>query len=187
MNRRELLKLITAATGTAMIGATGTLVGCANNASKPVPLTFTEQDRILLDEVAETIIPRTDTPGAKDAEVGRFMTVYVRGCYTQEQQEVFHRGLVQLNARAEQTYGAEFQALSEQQKLELVRALDGEAKQVAAADGEPHYFTMLKQLTLFGFFTSQVGGTQVLRHMAIPGRYDGCMPYEKGDRAWATT
>ncbi len=187
MNRRELLKLITAATGTAMIGATGTLAGCANEASKAAPLVFTEQDRILLDEVAETIIPRTDTPGAKDAEVGQFMTVFVRDCYTPEQQKVFHQGLPQLNARAKQGYGSEFGALSEEHRLELVRTLDSEAKKVAAAGGEPHYFTLLKQLTLFGFFTSEVGGTQVLRYMAIPGRYDGCMPYEEGERAWATS
>ncbi len=117
---------------------------------------------MLLDEVAETIIPKTDTPGAKEAEVGHFMTVFVRDCYTPAQQKVFHQGLPQLKARAEQAYGAEFGALSQAQKLELVRALDGEAKQVAAAGEETHYFTMLKQLTLFGFFTSEVGGSAAL-------------------------
>jgi len=49
-----------------------------------------------------------------------------------------------------------------------------------------HYFTMMKQLTLFGYFTSKPGATQALRYVAVPGHYDGCMPYKKGDKAWAT-
>lgn len=48
-----------------------------------------------------------------------------------------------------------------------------------------HYFTLMKQLTLLGFFTSKPGATEALRHVAVPGRYDGCMEYKKGDRAWA--
>ena len=56
------------------------------------------------------------------------------------------------------------------------------------ADSEealPHYFTMMKQLTLFGFFTSEVGATEVLRYEAVPGSYEGCAPYN-GEPAWAT-
>jgi len=187
MNRRELLKLITAATGTAMIGSTGVIAGCASKEEAAPSLSFTEQDVFLLDEVAETILPRTDTPGAKDAEVGQFMTVFVRDCYTEAEQAIFHSGMDQLNAAANEQYGRDFMNLSGEQRTEFIRALDAEAKAVAAAGTTPpHYFTMMKQLTLFGFFTSQVGATQVLRYIAIPGRYDGCMPYEEGDRAWAT-
>jgi hypothetical protein len=47
-----------------------------------------------------------------------------------------------------------------------------------------HYFSMLKQQVLFCFFTSQTGATKVLRHVSIPGRYDGDFPYKKGDKAW---
>ncbi len=186
MNRRELLKLITAATGTAMIGSTGVIAGCASKEETAPSYAFSEQDVLLLDEVAETILPRTDTPGAKDAEVGQFMTVFVRDCYTQDEQAIFHSGMAQLDAAAKEQYGSGFMDLSAEQRTEFIRALDAEAKAVAAAGGTPHYFTMLKQLTLFGFFTSEVGAKEVLRYIAIPGRYDGCMPYEEGDRAWAT-
>lgn len=186
MNRRELLKLISAATGTAMIGGTGVIAGCASKEASAPSYAFSEQDVFLLDEVAETILPRTDTPGAKDAEVGQFMTVFVRDCYTQDEQAIFHSGMAQLDAAANEQYGRGFMDLSAEQRTEFIRTLDAEAKAVAAAGSEPHYFTMIKQLTLFGFFTSQVGATQVLRYIAIPGRYDGCMPYEEGDRAWAT-
>lgn len=184
MNRRDLLKLITAATGTALIGGNALLAGCTTQNNKP-QLSFTDEDVRLLDEVAEVILPRTDTPGAKDAEVGAFMRVFVTDCYTAEEQAVFHAGLVQLRERCQSELGENFMALTGEQSQSLLQALDAEAKAQVAAGGS-HYFTMIKQLTLFGFFTSEVGGTQVLRHIAIPGRYEGCMPYEEGDRAWAT-
>ncbi len=88
MNRRELLKLISAATGTVMIGG---LAGCVREMSEAPPGPgFSEADVTLLDEVAETILPRTDTPGAKDAGVGAFMKVFVTDCYTPEEQAIFH-------------------------------------------------------------------------------------------------
>jgi hypothetical protein len=48
-----------------------------------------------------------------------------------------------------------------------------------------HYFTMLKQLTLWGYFTSEPGATKALRYVETPGHYDGSYPYKKGDKAFA--
>jgi hypothetical protein len=79
MERRELLKLIALATGTAFIGGDLFLSGC-KNAPALGGATFSENDIGFLDEVAETIIPKTTTPGAKDAAVGTFMTVMVNDC-----------------------------------------------------------------------------------------------------------
>jgi hypothetical protein len=186
MNRRELLRLIAASTGTAMIGgaAVALLSGCA---TKPqASLIFSPDNIILLDEIAETILPRTDTPGAKDAKVGEFMKVYVADCYTLEEQAIFHKGLVSFEEECLATYQRSFAALQVNEREEFVNKLDREAK-AGIASGKKHYFTMIKQLTLFGFFTSEVGATQVLRHVAIPGRYDGELPYKPGDRAWATS
>jgi hypothetical protein len=49
----------------------------------------------------------------------------------------------------------------------------------------PHYFTLMKQLTLLGFFTSEPGSTRVLRYRPVPGKYKGCVPYRKGETSWA--
>ena len=181
MNRRELLKLISAATGTAMIGGTALLSGCATQA----PARFSAQNIALLDEIAETILPRTDTPGAKDAQVGQFMSVFVTDCYTLDEQAIFHKGMMTFEDTCKTAYGRSFMALQQKEREEFVNQLDREAKAKIAAGGI-HYFTMMKQLTLFGFFTSEVGGTQVLRHVPIPGRFDGDMAYKVGDRGWAT-
>lgn len=188
MNRRELLKLISATTGTAMIGSAAFLSGCATPA--PNAFVFSQNDVLLLDEIAETILPRTETPGAKDAQVGQFMTVYVAACYTLEEQATFHKGLVTLEERSQAVYNRNFMSLQPNERESFINTLDQEARVHAVnskGKGEMHYFTMLKQLTVFGFFTSEIGGTQVLRHAPIPGRYDGELPYKKGDRAWATT
>ena len=182
MNRRELLALITAATGTAMIGSTALLSGCAT--TTPAPVNFSRENIALLDEIAETIMPRTETPGAKDAKVGEFMNVYVTDCYTLDERAIFHKGLLTLEAECRKIYGRGFMSLLPAERTEYINQLDQDARATVLAGGI-HYFTMIKQLTLFGFFTSEVGGTQVLRHVPIPGRYDGALAYEPGDRGWA--
>lgn len=183
MERRELLKAIAAATGAAMIGMPAFVLG-----QSPVPpgdTGFSADEVALLDEIAETILPRTHTPGAKDAGVGPFMARFVSDCYSPEDQDRFRAGLADLIQRA----GGRFMAMTPEARTGLLRTLDTEARVLAsaAADGRPsHYFTMIKQLVLFGFFTSEVGGTRVLRYEAVPGRYDGDVAYEPGTPAWST-
>lgn len=191
MERRELLKMIAAATGAAMIGIPAFVYGQA-----PVPngnTAFSESEVAKLDEIAETILPRTKTPGAKDAGTGLFMARFVTDCYTPEYQKVFRKGLADIDKRA----GGDFMSLTPQARTELLRALDAEAgkqrnvTEIAAGGANPksvklHYFAMIKQLVLFGYFTSQAGATQALRYVAVPGRYDGDVAYEPGTPAWAT-
>jgi hypothetical protein len=187
MERRELLKLIALATGTSLIGGDLFLSGC-KNAPSIGGETFSEQDITFLDEMAETILPRTSTPGAKDAAVGQFMTVYVNDCYDGKDQEIFHQGIRKLNDASEETFKTSFLKATPEQRTTLLTTLDKEAKEYQKSKGKDdrsHYFTMMKQLTLLGFFTSKPGATQALRHEPVPGRYDGNYPYKKGDRAWA--
>ncbi|TBV75821.1 gluconate 2-dehydrogenase subunit 3 family protein [Pseudoxanthomonas winnipegensis] len=194
MQRRELLKMITAATGMAMIGLPSVVFGQAQLPVPPANNTFSKTQVALLDEIAETILPRTDTPGAKDAGVGLFMARFVTDCYDPQQQAVFRAGLADLDKRAK----GGFLALKPAQRAELLDKLAAEARAASPdpkkADDEgadsaaipPHYFTMIKQLVLFGFFTSEVGATKVLRYVPVPGRFDGDLPYEPGTPAWAT-
>jgi hypothetical protein len=76
-----------------------------------------------------------------------------------------------------------------EQRKELLTVVDKEQKSYNEnkKEGDPnHYFALMKQLTLLGYFTSEIGATQALRYVAVPGRYEGCIPYKKGDKAWAT-
>ena len=187
MERRELLKLIALATGGVFIGGEMLLSGCTNPPKLGGPV-FTEEDIAFLDEVAETILPRTSTPGAKDAGVGRFMTVMVNDCYNEADQKTFHTGIKQLNDASQEMHKLDFLEASAEQRTQLLEDLDKKAKAEQKENKEEkayRYFTQMKQLTLFSFFTSEPGATKVLRHVAVPGRYDGALPYKKGDRAWA--
>mgnify|MGYP003151109339 FL=1 len=194
MNRRELLKMIAAATGTAFVSANA--MAYVTLPMKTINQTaFSKDDVAFFNEVGEVIIPRTDTPGAKDVNVGYMMAVMVTDCYTPAQQAAFKEGIASIKALAKSTYGKDFLLLNTDERTRLLASLNDEADvfnrkaKVANDDAEkpmPHGFTLIKQLTLFTFFTSKEGANKVLRYVAIPGRYDGEMPYKKGDRAWAT-
>ena len=188
MDRRELLKMIAAATGGVVIGGEFFLAGCKNpDAGVGVSSTFTESDIAFLDEVAETIFPKTSTPGAKDAKVGQFMTVMVNDCYDEKDQKVFREGMNTINDLSKKDFDKKFMDTTAQQRLQLLTRLDNEQKDYSKTkkhEDPSHYFTLMKQLTLLGYFNSEIGCTQARRYVPVPGKYEGCIPYKKGDKAF---
>ncbi len=185
MNRRELLQMIMSATGYAMIGSPVLLTACASSAGYR-STAFSEDDQALLAGIAETIIPRTSTPGARDADVAPFMCKIVDDCYSDAQQAVFHEGLTAFREQCQVRFGLDFAELSDEQRTGLLIELDQAARGYPRSPGAPaHYMIMIKQLTLFAYFTSEIVQTQVLRLVPVPGRYDGCYPYQEGETAWA--
>jgi hypothetical protein len=179
MDRREALKTTARVLGGTIIGADLFLAGCKPSEKKHD--TITDADVALLDDIGETILPETSSsPGAKAANIGAFMRTMVHDCYHADEQKAFMEGIQQLSKK-------DFQHLPAAEKQKLLIALDEEAK---AYDKQshplPHYFTMMKQLTVLGYFTSEPGATKALRYLPIPGRYDACIPYNEGERAWAT-
>jgi len=187
MNRREALSRVAIITGGAVLGAEAFLSGCKTNTKG---VSFTNDDVAFLDEVAETIIPKTNTPGAKDAKVGEFMKVMVNDCYEEKDQVIFREGMKKLDEAAKKLNSKSFMESTPEQRKALLVSLDKEAKEyqkTAKPEDPKHYFTMFKQLTLSGFFTSEVGATKALRYVAVPGKFVGSYPYKKGDKAWATS
>lgn len=193
MDRRELLKMIALLTGGAVAGGEIFLTGCTSPAKADIG--FTPANIALLDEIGETILPATSSPGAKAAQVGEFMKVFVTDCYTQRQREAFLKGITDLDDACKKMNGKSFMDSTAGQRHDLLLVLEQEAKKHNSDNSgkekkgdEPapsHYYTMMKQLTLLGFFTSKPGATQALRHAPVPGKYDGALPYKKGDKAWA--
>ena len=187
MNRREALGAVGWILGGALISA-DLLVSCT---AKPVKYNdLFDQDQVaFLNEVGETILPETSTPGAKAADVGGLMAVMVQDCYTKEDQQVFLDGIKKIDEASKDKFGNKFMELTPEQRTELLTAIDAEARKYQSEkkpEDPNHYFRMMRELTLFGFFTSEVGATKALRYVETPGRYDGCVPYKKGDRVWAT-
>jgi hypothetical protein len=126
--------------------------------------------------IAELIIPETNTPGAKAARVNEFVDLIVTEWYDEEERSTFLTGL------------ADFVQCSEKRQVEVLQALDDE---VAAARSEAdvrrrrsrppekNFFFMMKQLTLVGYYTSQIGFEQELHGEIIPSRHASCVPLEE--------
>lgn len=188
MNRREALSRVALVLGGTVIGAEFFLSGCQSGDKVP-GLPLSEADIAYLDEIANTIIPDTDTPGAKAAQVGAFMNTMVQDCYREPEQKAFLQGMLALNDESNKVLHKDFLKATPEERETLLRQIDSEAatfnKQKKEND-PPHYFSMMKQLTLLGYFTSQIGCEKALRYVAVPGHYSGCVPYNKGDKAWAT-
>lgn len=227
INRREAIRRVSALLGgAALVGGTGLLAAAekAGSALERAPGMFSAQDIVYLDEIAETILPATKTPGAKAAKTGAFMALAVTDCYSPAQQQVFLEGMRKVEEAMRRANNVPFMAATPQQRLAVLTVLDHEQKRVmdareaadrkrkglspvlggdaieakaedvpgtpvAAVDaaGPPpaHYFRMMKELALLGFFTSKIGCTEVQRYVEAPGRFDACLPYTPGQPAWA--
>lgn len=191
ISRREVLARVTALLGgSAVVGSQAFLAGCATvPAGRPAAAgAFTNDIVTLLDEVAETILPETETPGAKAAGVGPFMAVMVRDAYSPSERRIFLDGLGTLESECRAMHGRAFLAATPAERLALVERLDREQYDYMrrrAPDEPTHYFRMIKELALLGYFTSEIGYTQAMRYVESPGRWDPCVPYAVGDKIWA--
>ena len=200
MNRREALQRTALALGYAVTGPAliGMLNGCkAVPELAYTPQFFTAEQALLVSELAEVLIPKTDTPGAKDAGVPAFIDDILKEIYPQTDKDRFIKGLAAFDEEAKKTYGESFAACKSEEKIALVKKHHEEALsnssgggsvgwwRAGSGGGKPFILEM-KELTLLGFFTSQPGATQVLQYNQVPGPYKGCVPVAEVGKTWAT-
>jgi hypothetical protein len=183
MNRRDALKSVVLLMGGTVIGSTALLTGCAPD-SQLKELSFSAEDLAFLDEIGETIIPTTDTPGAKATKIGEFMQMMVKECYDADQQTTFITGLTTIRTDFKAEKSVEFMEATPEDRLAFLNALH--QKYVASGEEkQPEIIHMLRDLTVLGYYSSEIGSTQALRFVETPGRFDPCTDYKKGDKAWA--
>ena len=187
LTRREAVLRVSAMFGgVALVGQAAMLAGTRRSEAQTLDALFTDADVALLDEIADTILPETETPGAKAAAVGPFMALMVIDTYYDEDQEIFLSGLKDIDERSNAAHGTNFMQANGGQRLSLLQELDKEQFDHSNQGREPaHYFRMMKQLALLGYFTSEIGYTQAMRYRETPGRFDPCADYKAGDKAWA--
>ena len=170
IDRREAVQRMSLLFGGALsTQLTAGLMGQVLNEGASVEVTDAMQ--ALLAEVADVIIPETDTPGAKEAGAHEFIIRVMRDCYELEPQQNFYAGLARIDERSVAAYGKPFVELTRPEQIAIIT---GTAKK------DKGYFKQIKQLSQVGYFTSEIGCTQNLRYIPIPGRFEGDVLYEKG-------
>lgn len=236
ITRREAVRRVSVLLGgIALVGGSSLITGCRNDREQRAPgELFSADDIAFLDEVADTILPETSTPGAKAARTGAFMALMVTDSYDKKDQDVFRDGIRKVDEACRKMHDTAFMSATPAQRLALLEALDreqvdytrrrGEARSrrepeeakepdaedakaaaplpdqrqegaigtdeagavAITADAPSHYFRMMKELALLGYFTSEIGYTQAMRYKETPGRYDPCVPYTPGETSWAS-
>jgi hypothetical protein len=222
ITRREAVARVAALLGgVALIGGSALITGCRTEKKADVAFTpFTPDEVAYLDEIADTILPTTSTPGAKAAKTGEFMARMVTDSYSPEDEKIFRAGMVKLDdASKDKNGGKTFMQATPQQRLDLLKTLDKEqfdysekqrleslkrskdflaqaiqenapkteSQQATVASTEPpnRYFRMMKELSLLGYFTSEIGCTQAQVYEEAPGKWEPCIPYKPGEKAYA--
>ncbi len=180
MKRREAMKKVATIMG-ASLSASSLLVfqqGCKSDAHSQ-PGIFTKKDTDLLNQIGEIIIPGTDSPGAAAANTGDFAVMMLEDCYPQEAREKITSFLSEVKGL--------FSGKSPEDQVQKITDIDAIVYGEASKEQKDKYegYKIIKELTLFGYFSSEPGMTQALNYVKVPGRYEGCIDLRPGQKAWA--
>ena len=219
MNRRDALKKTALFMGYAVSASTvaAVLNGCkADTTTTPTGWqpSFLSTDQFnLVSDLAEAILPKTDTPGAKDVFVDRFIDEVLNTYQTKKVRDRFMAGLDAFQKECTETNGKGFSDCTPEQQHSILTKYDKETKAIVDkldAEYEPErqamikanekktqrnngyimeekrpFFALLKEMTMVGYFTSELVGKEVLNYDPIPGAYDGCTPMPANGRIWS--
>lgn len=193
MERRDVLKYTAYFMGASL--STGTIAalmaGCKVDASIDwEPVFLTHDEVAFLDELGETILPRTNTPGARDAMVTRFIDTVRPLRFKSEDNARFKSDLDAFMQQASAELGKDFVKASAEKKLEWVTAVDKASYEAMKdrkdqAKEERPFYISLKEQILGGYFSSEIVAKEYFNFDPIPGSYAGCIPYADVGRAWA--
>jgi gluconate 2-dehydrogenase gamma chain len=178
LQRRELLKRAAWLLGGAISApaALAILQGCSakDGGSAPVATRLLNAVQLaLVAEVAEIMIPKTTTSGAKDAGVPVFIDSVLDAAYPKDAQERFTAGLAEFEAAAKSSG----QAFLEREPAERVAFVKQSLETALAGEHEPKPFILMtRELTLLGYFSSQVGISENMDYVPVPTAYHGCVP-----------
>jgi hypothetical protein len=163
----------------------GVLAGCDSRSADGTWRALTSEQGELVATIAEHIIPETDTPGARAVGVHVFIDRMLAGHYGEEDRKRVLDGLEEFDERARRQCGSPFIRCSADEQRTLLMRVDEEAFAPMAGRRDVPWFRTIKELTVLGYYTSEIGATRELRHVAVPERFEGCVPFTQVGRTWA--
>lgn len=155
---------------------------------------FTDEQRKIITAISDVIIPKTETPGAIEAGVPRFIELMVSDWLTEDEKNIFETGMKDIEFRIPKEFGAPFYQLNKREQLAILEKLESESSNSTWYDlgnivrdfvNDAPFICQVKELTIWGFFTSEVGGKQVLRYNPMPMKFDGDIQLGEDDSTWA--
>jgi len=174
-SRRSALKTSTLLLGYVMTAGTTAAImnGCkADRSDGWKPNYMTQDQNDLFAEVAEMIIPATDIPGAKGALVERWADEML-STYSPEDRAQFIEGMRMFDIYAQEFSAKTFLESNEDERKSVLDRMVAESKK----SDEPHIFNIVKEATVAGYCTSEVGAIQLLNYDPVPGPYKGCVDF----------
>jgi hypothetical protein len=197
MQRRELFRLLGA--GATLPVFDSTLLAAFQDAhpnSTYTLRTLNPHQNATVVTMTDLIIPETDTPGAKAVRVNEFIDLILTEWAHEDERQRFLSGLEDIDKRSNAIFGKNFidgtpvQQEAVLSELDQRYAIDREDRAAHPYVRRPHnaeftgdFFGVVKRLTLYGYYTSEVGFTQELREQIIPGAYHGCTPVTDASKA----
>ena len=187
MDRRDFVKQLSAGMGVALTPGVlaAILSGCEPEQEASGLLTTRELN--VLGSLTDAIIPRTDTPGARDAGVPQYIEMILAEFTPSDRVEIFRSQLHWISSWLERQDAPSLQDLADEKRNSLLVALDDQAFGAGISNelppGEPALFAILKPLTVAGYYTSRIGATQEL-HQTPFGSYED-VPFDKIGKTWA--
>ena len=177
MERRDAIARVALLIGGTLTAGTlaTVLEGCKSGGGSTAGKDFviTPEHGEMIAEIAEMILPKTSTPGAKEAKVPEFIQFMLKECYKEDQQKAFFVGLDKLNDGA----NGNFMKATAEQKLALLKVEDSDKE-------KSEFWKTMKDLTVLGYFTSEPGATKAAEYLEVPGKYEG-IKLAKGQKVWA--
>ena len=188
IDRREALKRTALFIGGAVFAphALGVLQGCtAQPGVDWVPVLFNNEQARLTSALADVIIPKDEYPSASEAGVPSFIESMVKDVYNDEQRAEFLDGLDAFAEKSRLKLNIDYYDSEQEDRYQFTYNENQNSLSVDPGEDVP-FFLRFKELTILGYFTSEIGATQVLRYEPVPGMYDGCMPFKEVGKTWAT-
>jgi Gluconate 2-dehydrogenase subunit 3 len=156
------------------------LPSCLHNEQKvsiPLKLIHIDPDgESMLAELAETILPKTDTPGAKDLSAHLFALKMVDDCFTKANQEKYIQGMKEFESFVKKKTGKSFAEINAAERQAIVAELD---QQKPANAGIAFFYQSTKKLTIEAYTTCEYYLTKIRGYKMLPGKFQGCIPLNR--------
>jgi len=197
MQRRELFKLLSAGAVMPVVDfPVLAMFQAAQPKSNYTLRTLNPHQNATLVTMTDLIIPETDTPGAKAVRVNEFIDLILTDWAHDDERQRFLAGLDDVDKRSNAIFAKDFIDAAPLQQDALLRELDQRfaisreelahhpyVRRTHNDQLEGDFFGVVKRLTLYGYYTSEIGFTKELRKEIIPGAYHGCTPVTDTSKA----